>query len=56
MLKGLKGILEKGLQIAAPLIGNAILPGGFGAAAGTGIASLLAGANPRDALLQATAA
>ena len=26
MLKGLKGILEKGLQIAAPIIGNAILP------------------------------
>lgn len=56
MLKGLKGILEKGLQIAAPLIGNAIIPGGFGAAAGTGIASLLSGAKPRDALLQATAA
>ena len=56
MLKGLKGILEKGLQIAAPLIGNAMIPGGFGAAAGTGIASLLSGAKPRDAVLQATAA
>ena len=53
MLKGLKGILEKGLQIAAPLIGNAILPGGLGAAAGSGIASLLGGAKPQEALLQA---
>ena len=53
MLKGLKGILEKGLQIAAPIIGNAILPGGIGAAAGSGLASLLTGNKPRDALLAA---
>ena len=53
MLKGLKGILEKGLQIAAPIIGNAILPGGLGAAAGSGLASLLTGNKPRDALLAA---
>jgi hypothetical protein len=53
MLKGLKGILEKGLQIAAPIIGNAILPGGIGAAAGSGLASLLAGNKPRDALMAA---
>ena len=53
MLKGLKGILEKGLQIAAPILGNAILPGGIGAAAGSGLASLLTGNKPRDALLAA---
>ena len=53
MLKGLKGILEKGLQIAAPILGNAILPGGLGAAAGSGLASLLTGNKPRDALLAA---
>tara|TARA_R100000700_G_C3156905_1_gene133940 strand:+ start:30 stop:905 length:876 start_codon:yes stop_codon:yes gene_type:complete len=53
MLKGLRGILEKGLQIAAPLIGNTILPGGLGAAAGSGIASLITGNKPRDALLAA---
>ena len=53
MLKGLKGILEKGLQIAAPILGNAILPGGIGAAAGSGLASLLTGNKPQDALLAA---
>jgi hypothetical protein len=53
MLKGLKGILEKGLQIAAPIIGNAILPGGVGAGLGSGLASLLTGNKPRDALLAA---
>jgi hypothetical protein len=53
MLKGLKGILEKGLQVAAPLIGNAILPGGIGAAAGSGLVSLLTGNKPQDALLAA---
>jgi hypothetical protein len=51
MLKGLKGILEKGLQIAAPFIGNAILPGAGGAMLGSGIASLLTGNKPQDALL-----
>jgi hypothetical protein len=55
MLKGLKGILEKGLQIAAPFIGNAIIPGGFGATLGSGIASLLTGNKPKDALLSAGA-
>jgi hypothetical protein len=53
MLKGLKGILEKGLQIAAPLIGNAILPGGVGAGLGSGLASLLTGNKPQDALMAA---
>ena len=53
MLKGLKGILEKTLQIEAPIIGNAILPGGVGAGLGSGLASLLTGNKPRDALLAA---
>jgi hypothetical protein len=53
MLKGLKGILEKGLQIAAPIIGNAILPGGLGAGIGSGLASLLTGNKPQDALMAA---
>jgi hypothetical protein len=53
MLKGLKGILEKGLQIAAPFIGNMILPGAGGAMLGSGIASLLTGNKPKDALLSA---
>ena len=53
MLKGLKGILEKGLQIAAPIIGNAILPGGVGAGIGSGLASLITGNKPQDALMAA---
>ena len=55
MLKGLKGILEKGLQIAAPFIGNALFPGmgSFAAPFATGIASLLTGNKPKDALLSA---
>ena len=53
MLKGLKGILEKGLQIAAPIIGNMILPGAGGAMLGSGIASLLSGKKPKDALIAA---
>ncbi len=53
MLKGLKGILEKGLQIAAPIIGNTILPGGLGAGIGSGLASLLTGNKPQDALMAA---
>ena len=56
MLKGLKGILEKGLQIAAPFLGAA-LPGPFGgvigSALGGGIASLLTGNKPKDALMSA---
>jgi hypothetical protein len=55
MLKGLKGILEKGLQIAAPFIGNMLLPGGFGSAIGSGIASLITGNKPKDALMSAGA-
>jgi len=55
MLKGLKGILEKGLQIAAPFIGNMILPGAGGAMLGSGIASLLTGNKPKDALMSAGA-
>ena len=53
MLKGLKGILEKGLQIAAPFIGNMIMPGVGGSMLGSGIASLLTGNKPKDALLSA---
>ena len=53
MLKGLRGILEKGLQIAAPIIGNMILPGAGGAMLGSGIASLISGQKPKDALIQA---
>jgi hypothetical protein len=55
MLKGLKGILEKGLQLAAPFIGSALLPGmgAFAAPFATGIASLLTGNKPKDALLSA---
>jgi len=55
MLKGLKGILEKGLQLAAPFIGNALFPGmgAFAAPFATGIASLLTGNKPKDALLSA---
>ena len=55
MLKGLKGILEKGLQIAGPLFGNMILPGGLGSALGGGITSLLTGNKPKDALMSAGA-
>ncbi len=54
MLKGLSGIIKSAVQIAAPIIGAATPLGPiFGAAAGSGIASLLGGAKPRDALLQA---
>ena len=52
MLKGLKGILEKAVQVAAPIIGGSMF-GPFGAAAGSGIASLLTGNKPRDALITA---
>ena len=52
MLKGLPGILEKGLQIAAPIIGGSMF-GAPGAAFGSGIASLLSGDKPQDALVKA---
>ena len=52
MLKGLKGILEKGLQIAAPFLG-ASFGGPMGAAVGSGLASLLTGNKPQDALMSA---
>jgi len=52
MLKGLRGILEKGLQIAAPIIGGSMF-GAPGAMFGSGIASLLSGDKPRDALIKA---
>ena len=52
MLKGLKGILEKGLQIAAPIIGGSMF-GAPGAMFGSGIASLLSGDKPKDALIKA---
>ena len=54
MLKGLKGILEKGLQIALPMIGGSQF-GGFGAAGGSLLASLLTGNKPKDALMSAAA-
>jgi len=54
MLKGLSSILKKAVQIAAPIIGAATPLGPiFGAAAGSGIASLLGGAKPKDALISA---
>ena len=54
MLKGLSKILKSAAQIALPIALSATPLGpAFGAAAGSGIASLLAGAKPRDALLQA---
>ena len=52
MLKGLRGILEKGLQIAAPIIGGSMF-GAPGAMFGSGIASLLSGDKAQDALLKA---
>jgi len=54
MLKGLRGILEKGLQIAAPIIGGSMF-GAPGAMFGSGIASILSGDKPRDALIKAAA-
>ena len=54
MLKGLKGILEKGLQIAAPIIGGSMF-GAPGAMFGSGIASLLSGDKAQDALIKAAA-
>ena len=54
MLKGLKGILEKGLQIVAPIIGGSMF-GAPGAMFGSGIASILSGDKPRDALIKAAA-
>jgi hypothetical protein len=54
MLKGLSRILKSAAQVALPIALSATPLGPvFGAAAGSGIASLLAGAKPRDALLQA---
>ncbi len=52
MLKGLKGILEKGLQIAAPMIGG-MFGGPGGAALGSGVASLLTGNKVQDAIASA---
>ena len=54
MLKGLRGILEKGLQIAAPIIGGSMF-GAPGAALGSGIASLISGDKAKDALVKAAA-
>ena len=53
MLTGLKGILQKAAQVAAPIIGNMILPGGAGAALGSGIVSLLTGNKLQDAVKSA---
>ena len=57
MLKGLSSIIKSAVQIAAPIIGAATPLGPiFGAAAGSGIAGLLAGQKPEQALKQAAAA
>ena len=54
MLKGLSSILKKAVQVAAPIIGAATPLGPvLGAAAGSGLAGLLAGQKPKDALLSA---
>ena len=54
MLKGLSSILKKAVQVAAPLIGAATPLGPiFGAAAGSGLASLLQGQKPEQALRSA---
>ena len=52
MLKGLRGILEKGLGIVAPIIGGSMF-GAPGAMFGSGIASLLSGDKAQDALIKA---
>jgi hypothetical protein len=57
MLKGLSSILKKAVQVAAPIIGAATPLGPiFGAAAGSGLAGLLMGQKPEQALKQAAAA
>jgi len=57
MLKGLSSILKKAVQVAAPIIGAATPLGPvFGAAAGSGLAGLLAGQKPEQALKQAAVA
>ena len=57
MLKGLSSILKKAVQVAAPIIGAATPLGPiFGAAAGSGLAGLLAGQKPEQALRQAAVA
>lgn len=52
MLKGLKGILEKGLQLAGPVVGG-MFGGPAGAALGSGVASLLTGNKIQDAVTSA---
>ena len=57
MLKGLSSILKKAVQVAAPIIGAATPLGPiFGAAAGSGLAGLLMGQKPEQALRQAAVA
>ena len=57
MLKGLSSILKKAVQVAAPIIGAATPLGPIlGAAAGSGLAGLLAGQKPEQALKQAAVA
>ncbi len=57
MLKGLSSILKKAVQVAAPFIGAATPLGPiFGAAAGSGLAGLLTGQKPEQALKQAAVA
>ena len=54
MLTGIKGIFEKIMKVAAPAIGGSMF-GAPGAMFGSGIASLISGDKPQDALLKAAA-
>ena len=55
MLKGLSSILKKAVQVAAPIFGSTLTPltPGLGAALGSGLAGLLSGQKPKDALVSA---
>ena len=55
MLKGLSSILKKAVQVAAPIFGSTLTPfaPGLGAAVGSGLAGLISGQKPRDALVSA---
>jgi hypothetical protein len=55
MLKGLSSILKKAVQVAAPIFGSTLTPfaPGLGAAVGSGLAGLLSGQKPKDALVSA---
>ena len=55
MLKGLSSILKKAVQVAAPIFGSTLTPfaPGLGAAVGSGLAGLISGQKPKDALVSA---